>query len=169
MQVVEFDKRLADVHSSDSYTHIATRHTEWYLDRLGKLERFRHHTYAATLSPYSQDLWLGLMTVIEWPKDLHEPRGANLPAFERDTLNVYLVTSRDGVHIDHEWVYAHQPLLPKDGLTQSDYDGGFLFPAASVLTRDDEHRIYFEARAGIHHEQRCTHLQGLQPRTSAVL
>ena len=88
-----------------------------------------------TLTPYSADLWLGLMTVIEWPKvreafnvlplsisrsislpeasivslpphsislyllmtlvgcpkDLSEQEGADQPAFERDTLNVYLV------------------------------------------------------------------------------
>ena len=105
-----------------------------YLDRLGKLERFRRHTYCVTLTPYSADLWLGLMTVIEWPKvreafnvlplsisrsislpeasivslpplnltvptddsrrvskDLSEQEGADQPAFERDTLNVYLV------------------------------------------------------------------------------
>ena len=154
VQVVELDQRFADIPYSPTATGIATRHTEWYLDRLGKLERYRRHTYCVTLTPYSQDLWLGLMTVIEWPKDLHEPAGPSNPHFKRDTLNVYLVTSRDGVHIDHEWLYAHQPLLPKDGLTQSDYDGGLLFPAATFLTRDNEHRIYFEARAGVHHEQR---------------
>ena len=154
MQVVELDKRFAEIHGSGSITDIAQRHTEWYLDRLGKLERFRRHTYAVSLTPYSEDLWLGLMTVIEWAKDLDEPHGADLPAFERDTLNVYLITSRDGVHIDHEWVYAHRPLLPKDGLTQSAFDSGFLFPAASLLSRPHEHRIYFEARPGIHHEQR---------------
>lgn len=154
MQVVELDKRFAEIDTADSMTNIATKHTDWYLDRLGKLERYRRHVYAVSLTPYSQDLWLGLMTIIEWPKDLDEEHGSTRPAFERDTLNVYLITSRDGVHIDHEWVYAHQPLLPKDGLTQADYDGGFLFPAASFLTREHEHRIYFEARAGIHHEER---------------
>ena len=154
MQVVELDKRFADIPHADSQTRIATRHTEWYLDRLGKLERYRRHTYCVTLTPYSQDLWLGLMTVIEWPKDLHEPAGPDQPAFERDTLNVYLVTSRDGVHIDHEWVYAHKPLLPKDGLHQADFDSGLIFPAATFLSRENEHRIYFEARPGVHHEDR---------------
>lgn len=95
------------------------------------------------------------MTVIEWQKDIAEPIGPNLPPLERDTLNVYLVTSRDGVHIDHEWVYAHRPLLPKDGLTQADWDAGLVMQSASLMTVGDEHRTYFEARRGdVHHENR---------------
>ena len=53
-------------------------------------------------------------------------------------------TSRDGIHIDHEWVYAHQPLLPKKGLKQAAFDSGLIFPAAALLSREREHRIYFE-------------------------
>ena len=64
-------------------------------------------------------------------------------------------TSRDGVHIDHEWVYAHRPLIPKDGLTQSDWDSGLIMQSAQLMTRENEHRTYFEARRGdIHHENR---------------
>ena len=154
VQVVELDQRFAEIQHSTVKTTIRTRHRAWYLDRLGKLERFRRHIYCITLTPYSRDLWLGLMTVIEWAKDSSEPRGDNEPAFERDTLNVYLVSSRDGIHVDHEWVYTHRPLLPKEGLRQSAFDSGLIFPAAAFLTRDTEHRIYFEARPGIHHEER---------------
>ena len=154
VQVVELDQRFAEIQHSNTKTTIRTRHHAWYLDRLGKLERFRRHIYCITLTPYSRDLWLGLMTVIEWAKDSSEPRGDNEAAFERDTLNVYLVSSRDGIHVDHEWVYAHRPLLPKEGLRQSAFDSGLIFPAAAFLSRQTEHRIYFEARPGIHHEER---------------
>jgi hypothetical protein len=63
-------------------------------------------------------LWLGLLTVLEWGKDLDEPVGDALPAFRRDTTQVYLVTSRDGVSIDTSSVYAQTPLLPKTQLKQ---------------------------------------------------
>ena len=67
------------------------------------------------------------------------------PAFARDVTNVYLVTSRDGVSIDDEWVYAHRPLLPKAS-TQGEWDSAFVLPAAQIVTDDEAHRIYFEAR-----------------------
>ena len=96
-----------------------------------------------------------MMTIIEWQKDLTEPIGPTHPHLEHDTLNVYFVTSRDGIHVEHEWVYAHRPLLPKDGLTQSDWAAGIIFPSAQLMTREEEHRMYFEARRGdIHHEVR---------------
>lgn len=155
IQVATLNQRLADIQLNMDQTWVTDRVASWYFDRLGKLEHYRRHVYCATLTPYSKDLWYGLMTVIEWQKDLDEAIGPDEPPFERDTLNVYLVTSRDGVHIDHEWVYAHQPLLPKDGLKQSDWDSGLIMQGAQFMTRGNEHRMYFEARPGnIHHENR---------------
>ena len=156
VRVAELNQRFVDIENGPQATEIKKLHASWYLDRLGKLEHYRRQSYAVTLTPYSEDLWLGLMTVIEWAKDGEEPRGYDLPAFERDTLSVYLVTSRDGVHIDCEWVYAHQPLLPKDGLNQADWDSGMLIPGVQLMTREHEHRMYFESRAQTHHERRFT-------------
>ena len=127
--------------------------SSWYLDRLGKLERFRRQIYSVLLTPMGGGLWLGLMTVIEWPKDLSEPTGNESAAPQRDTTNVYLVTSRDGVHIDDEWVYAGQPLVPKGALWR-DWDSGFVLPAAQIVTDATTHRIYYEARSGSRHEER---------------
>ncbi|KAL1514941.1 hypothetical protein AB1Y20_004017 [Prymnesium parvum] len=155
VQCVELSARLADVPHSAAATRVATRHAEWYLDRLGKLERYRRQIYSLTLTPYDEGLWLGLMSVIEFAKDLSEPAGHELPPFERDTINTYLVTSRDGVHVDDEWVYAHRPLLPKAGLTQRHWRAGLTFASAQLMTRRREHRVYFEARPGDgHHETR---------------
>ena len=125
----------------------------WYLDRLGKLERFRRQIYSVLLTPMGNGLWLGLLTVIEWPKDLSEPTGISFAAPQRDTTNVYLVTSRDGVHFDDEWVYAQRPLIPK-GTRWSDWDSGFVLPAAQIVTDETTHRIYYEARSGSRHEER---------------
>ena len=67
------------------------------------------------------------------------------------------MTSRDGVHIDDEWIYAHRPLIPNRGLLQGAWDSGFLLPTAQLLSRKDEYSIYFEARDGRrHHEERFT-------------
>ena len=100
-------------------------------------------------------MYVGLLTVIEWPKDSTEPEGAASPRFERDVTRVYLVTSRDGISIDTQYLYAHQPLLPT-GATQGEWNVGFVFPAAQLLSSaTDGHRVYFEARAnGVRHEQR---------------
>ena len=127
--------------------------SSWYLDRLGKLERFRRQIYSVLLTFVGSGLWLGLLTVIEWPKDLSEPTGNASAAPQRDTTNVYLVTSRDGVHIDDEWVYAQQPLIPK-GTRWSDWDSGFVLPAAQIVTDATTHRIYYEVRSGSRHEER---------------
>lgn len=127
----------------------------WYLDRLGKLERYRRQLYSVQLTKHSEGLYLGLATVLEWPKDIStEPQGAHLPAYKRDTTNVYLVTSRDGVHIDDGWIYAHRPLLPK-GAWQRDWNAGMFLPAAQILSDEQSHLVYYEARSGmVHHENR---------------
>ena len=171
-------------------------HNEWYLDRLGKLERFRRQLYSLALAPIERASpdgggsapstsddpgeeasvsWIGVAVVLEWPKDTFaEPLGPNLAAFARDTTNVYLVTSRDGVHVDHSWIYAHRPLLPKGSKRQEEWDAGFLLPAPHFVTHasmlsgkaaafrgsspdvaTQQHTLFFEARAGnLHHEER---------------
>ena len=90
--------------------------------------------HSLTLTRRSEDLWMGLMTVLEWAKDMGENRSnvSGAPAFQRDTTNVYLVTSRDGVHIDDRWVYAQQPLILK-GQFQSDWNSGFVLPADNIV------------------------------------
>ena len=110
---------------------------------------------------------LGLLTVLEWPKDDSEPEGADRPAFQRDTTRTYLVTtheicspyaaaiartnpnpnpnptplptptqvtSRDGLSVDLQHLYAHQPILPT-GERQGDWNAGFKLPAAQIVSR----------------------------------
>jgi hypothetical protein len=118
-----------------------------YFDRLGKAEKIRRHVYSLTLTPVDKHLWLGLLTNIEWPKQgLDAKRHPDLPAHEGDTTNIYLVTSRDGVHVDDEWVYAQQPLVPK-GAYQHMWNAGFLLHATQIVTDQGSHRVYFEAPA----------------------
>eukprot|EP00966_Prymnesium_polylepis_P263916 6097124-Prymnesium_polylepis.1 len=126
----------------------------YYLDRLGKLERFRRQIYSVTFTRRSANLWLGLMTVIEWAKDDSEATGPIEPAFRRDTTSIFLVTSRDGIHVDDEWVYARRPLVPK-GALQRDWNSGFVLAASEIVPdrNDTLARVYFEART-LRHEDR---------------
>lgn len=155
VQLQTLNRRFADLPSLRESNVSRRVLASWYLDRQGKLERFRRQIYSLSLAPHGRDLWLGLMTVVEWAKDTTvEPEGDELPAFERDTTQVYLVTSRDGVHVDDGWVYAHRPLVVK-GAKQSDWDSGLLLPAPQIVSDENGHLVYFEARKA-HHENRFT-------------
>ena len=101
--------------------------SEWYLDRLGKDERYQRQVYSLSVAPLHAEppagiagvraegaqIYMGLLTLIEWAKigSLAKKRAA--PPFSRDVMSVYLITSRDGVHFDLSSVYAHNPLLPR--------------------------------------------------------
>ena len=155
VQVVEMKTRLRDYSGSPAHSiPVSKRLGSYYLDRLGKLERFRRQIYSLTWTRHGDGLWLGLMTVIEWAKDLTEVEGGQLPAFERDTASIYLVTSRDGVHVNDEWVYAHRPLLPK-GKLQQEWNSGFQLAANHIVTNKarTQSRVYFEARRHRHEER----------------
>jgi len=149
VQVVEVNRTFE--HMEKRGTGIRKKHAKWYLDRLGKLERFRRQIYSITWTELHPGFFVGLITVIEWAKDESEKNGDHYCAYERDTSNIYLVTSRDGIHVDDEWIYAHQPLIPK-GRLQQDWNSGFMMAAAQVVTSKDkkEHRVYFEARQSRH-------------------
>ena len=155
VQVVELNSTISNESAQPPPIANPTRRVHsYYLDRLGKLERFRRQIYSVTLTRHSADLWLGLMTVIEWAKDMGELAGDDLPAFQRDTTSVYLVTSRDGVHLDDEWVYARRPLLPK-GKLQKDWNSGFQLAADRIVTdyKSAQWRVYFEARKHRHEDR----------------
>ena len=97
-------------------------------------------------------------------------------------MSTYLVTSRDGVHFDDGWVYAHQELIPHGQcaraggmhpclpLTEVDeasassgtapldelccpFDHGIIIPASSVISVNGEHLLYYEGRAGYHEKR----------------
>lgn len=154
VQVVQLNTSLDHFSRPQSIVLPVRRVGSYYFDRLGKLERYRRQIYSITLTQHSDGLWLGLMTVIEWAKDMSEHTGEALPAFQRDTTNIYLVTSRDGVHVDTGWVYARQPLIPK-AARQGGWNSGFVLAANEIVSDVDsgESRVYYEARQ-LRHEER---------------
>ena len=59
--------------------------------------------------------------------------------YRRDSMNLYLTTSSDGVHFDFGSMYSETPLIPdsfRDG-----YD--WLGAPAQILTREGYHWIFF--------------------------
>jgi len=82
------------------------------------------------------------MSVYEWPSDFSEGKQTDHEKrHERDVLNYYLVTSRDGDHWDLRSVDAGRPLVERgpDGA----WDKDLILPANWIVTRGDEHWIYY--------------------------
>ena len=61
IQIAQLNQRFAEIPLPPYLqTGVSRRLVSWYLDRLGKLEHYRRHVYCVTLTPYDQDLWLGV-------------------------------------------------------------------------------------------------------------
>jgi hypothetical protein len=115
---------------------------EWKFDREGADEWQRRQAYAMTDWVY-EGIHFGLLTVYEWPLDFSEGTETDLETrHERDVLNFYLATSRDGVNWDLSWVYAGTPLVPRGGDGAWDKDGVFA-TAGNIVTHNDQHWIYY--------------------------
>ncbi len=166
--------------------------SEWYLDRLGKDERYQRQVYSLSVAPLHAEppagisgvraegaqIYMGLLTLIEWAKigSLAKKRAA--PPFTRDVLSVYLITSRDGVHFDLSSVYAQNPLIPRGACAVDkprrqpwpaagsaaaraawaeracEFDHGYMQPASSMVSAPDgRHMLYYEGRP-VQHEDR---------------
>jgi hypothetical protein len=128
----------------------ALENTSFYLDRASKMEKLRRQLYAITVVQYGK-LYLALCTVIEYPK---YPEGPEmLRNGSKDSTNVYLATSRDGLTFDFDWIYANSPLVPKSPDMDA-FNHGFILPAAQFADTTDKHMLYYEARGECNHERR---------------
>lgn len=112
----------------------------WAFDREGPQERARRQIYALTDWIY-EGMHFALISVYEWPGDTSEGPADLHKRHERDVMNFYIATSRDGDNWDLHWVYAGQPLVPRgpDGA----FDKDLILPASSVVTHDDRHWLYY--------------------------
>jgi hypothetical protein len=126
------------------------RNASFYLDRASKMEKLRRQLYAITVVQYGK-LYLALCTVIEYPK---YPEGPEmLRNGSKDSTNVYLATSRDGLTFDFDWIYDNSPLVPKSPDMDA-FNHGFILPAAQFADTTDKHMLYYEARGECNHERR---------------
>ena len=114
---------------------------QWKFDREGPEEHRRRQIYTMTDWIYC-DVHFGLFSVYEWPNDFREgTRTDHVKRHERDVLNYYIATSRDGESWDLQWIYSGQPLVERGGYRAWDKD--MVLPANWILTHDNRHWIYY--------------------------
>jgi hypothetical protein len=114
---------------------------EWIFDKEGKAEAQRRQIYATTCWIY-HGVYFALLSVYDSPGDVSEGKVTDTQKrHERDVMNFYIATSRDGDSWDMHWVYAGQPLVPRgpDGA----FDKDILLPASTIVTHADKHWIYY--------------------------
>jgi hypothetical protein len=94
------------------------------------------------------DLWIyegvyfALLSVYEYPGDVSEGTATDTQRrHERDVMNCYLATSRDGDTWDLGWVYANAPLIPRG--SDGAFDKDLLLPASTIVTHADRHWLYY--------------------------
>ncbi len=113
---------------------------DWIFDREGPGETSRRQIYALT-DWIHHDVHFALMTVYEWPGDTSEGPADLVKRHERDVMNYYIGTSRDGDSWDLGWVYASKPFLPRG--PDGSFDKDMILPASSIVTHKDKHWIYY--------------------------
>ena len=114
---------------------------EWIFDKEGKAESQRRQIYATTCWIY-HGVYFALLSVYDYPGDVSEGKVTDTrKRHERDVMNFYIATSRDGDSWDMHWVYAGQPLVPRgpDGA----FDKDIVLPASTIVTHADKHWIYY--------------------------
>ena len=114
---------------------------QWIFDREGKDEHKRRQVYAKTFWIYESVYFL-ILSVYEYPGDVSEGTTTdNVTRHERDVMNYYIATSRDGSSWDLGWVYKGQPLVPRG--PASAFDKDLILPASSIITHKGKHWIYY--------------------------
>jgi hypothetical protein len=114
---------------------------EWLFAKEGRDEPKRRQIYATTCWIH-EGVYFALLSVYEYPGDVSEGKVTNRrKRHERDVMNFYIATSRDGDSWDLQWVYAGHPLVPRgpDGA----FDQDLILPASTIVTHADKHWIYY--------------------------
>mmetsp|Transcript_24769 Transcript_24769/g.54326 ORF Transcript_24769/g.54326 Transcript_24769/m.54326 type:complete len:626 (+) Transcript_24769:38-1915(+) len=155
---------------------------QWYLGRFGTLEQYRRQSLGLLQSMHG-GVRFGLLQLHEWPwlksgcdasKSTCNTEMKEFVArhFNRtDFVQPYLLTSRDGIHYNFQWVYNENPLH----LGQSPSDNTVL-SASSMITTRGHHHFFFTSspdQRGVHQTLHDTfqlarvpqdRLSGLQPK-----
>ncbi len=117
-----------------------TLQKEWIFDKQGTSEIQRRQIYALTDWIYHGQHF-ALMNVYEHIDDFSEGGQSKLARHDKDIMNVYLGTSRDGVNWDDRLVYEQRPLIPRGG--RGSFDNGMVIPASTIVTHANRHWIYY--------------------------
>ncbi|MDZ4818760.1 MAG: hypothetical protein SGJ20_07290 [Planctomycetota bacterium] len=133
-----------EIRGSRSMTNsdVKTNPTNWKLIRSWKLDDpKRRQVYALTDWIY-EGVHFGIASVYEYPGDFSEgEKTDHVRRHERDVMNYYICTSRDGDKWDLQWINSGQPLIPRGG--DSAFDKDILFPSSQIATHDNKHWLYY--------------------------
>ena len=73
---------------------------------------------------------------------------------DADVIDYFIGTSRDGVNYDKTWVHGREPFVPRG--PDGSFDKGMLQPSSEIITRGDEHLIYYTGHFNRHHSPRSS-------------
>ena len=113
---------------------------EWMFDREGPEECRRRQIYGLSDWIY-HGVHFAQMMVFEWPGDLSEGPTDYHKRHERDVLEYYIATSRDGDSWDLAWVYSGKKMIPRG--PEGSWDKDLLEPASEIITHADKHWLYY--------------------------
>jgi hypothetical protein len=122
-----------------------------------------HQMEAMTLWIY-ENVYFGLMRVLT----VGELTGAegtvsvadNDKRPEADVIDFYIGTSRDAVNFDRTWIHARKPLIER-GDTGS-FDMAMVMATSEIITRGDEHWIFYQGEDTRHHGAESSKSKGGQ-------
>ncbi|MDZ4818764.1 MAG: hypothetical protein SGJ20_07310 [Planctomycetota bacterium] len=116
--------------------------TAWTTVRSWKLDDAnRHQVYSMTDWIY-ENVHFGLVSVYDYPGDVSEGTTTDwFTRHERDVLNTYLATSRDGDSWDLQWINSGQAFIPRGG--DGAWDKDIVAPPSEIVTVNDQHWIYY--------------------------
>jgi hypothetical protein len=112
----------------------------WRLDREDPEDYRRRQNYAMTVWIY-EGIYFALMNVYEWPMDFSEGPQDLWKRHERDIINYYIATSRDGDTWDFTWVYRGEPIVQRG--PDGSFDKDMVFSNSNIVTHDDQHWLYY--------------------------
>ena len=68
---------------------------------------------------------------------------------DADVIDYYIGTSRDCKTFDRSWIYAGKPFIERG--PDGSFDKAMLQPSSQIITRGDEHFIYYTGQYSQHH------------------
>jgi hypothetical protein len=116
--------------------------TAWKVVNKWKLDHPKRRQIYNLADWIYEGVHFGLAPVYEYLADHSEGTITDrVKRHERDIMNTYLITSRDGAEWDLRWIKAEQPLVPRGG--DGAFDKDIVLPASQIVTHSDRHWLYY--------------------------
>jgi len=117
-----------------------------YLDRYGKIERYQHQIYTLVRGEKYGGMYMGFSNVYHFPRidSSHEPF-KKIVDDPLDTVDVYYLPSRDGIHFKFDWIYAKEPVP-----FAKEMNFKFKMVSQKFVTHKGYHYLYFSGSKGDH-------------------